>query len=573
MSAAAKPSKATRAVSLALESGADLWHDPDRDPYVDVALDGIRRTFRIRSRECRTWLSGLLYAREGAALGGQGGSDALEVLAARALHDGETRAVHVRLAEHDGAIYLDLGDTTWRSVRITADTWTVLPSIEVPVRFRRPRGLRPLPVPVVGGGGWEALRSLLHLSDDGRDWVLLVAWLVGTMHPSGPYPILGLDGEHGTGKTTTGRALRSLIDPSEAPLRSPPREDRELVIAARNGHVLGLDNLSWLPDWLSDALCRIATGGGYSARELYSDGDEVVYADRRPIILTSIEHVATRGDLADRCIPVTLPRIPEHARRTEAELHAALDRIRPVLLGDLLTAVSTGIRRRDHVRLERLPRMADYAQWVVSCEPALPWQEGAFLEAYADARAATLQTATEADPVAVAIIEMLSLIGEWKGTASELLEALDARRNDARPAKRWPETPRAMSGRVTRAAPLLRAAGIEVDQGERTPDRKRTRLIRIWPSDATDRPHRPHCPDLYSGLDQSADGPPTGRSDRPHDRPQNIPTESRRRTVTDDTDGTLRTYATLCSAGCGRSVGRPGIMCVMCQYPSAGASA
>ena len=328
MSDTPKPSKATRAIELVAASGAQLWHDPDEEPYGDVrdGRHGARRTLRVRSRACRTWLSGLLYANEGSALGGQAATDAVDLLTAMAVHDGPEREVHVRLAHDDGSLYLDLGDATWRAVRITAQGWDVV--CEPPVRFRRPRGLRPLPVPVRGDDGWDDLHGLLH-EPANRDWSLLVSWLVGTMHPSGPYPILALTGEQGAAKTTVGRLLRSIVDPSEALLRSPPRDDRELVIAARNSHVVGLDNLSRVPEWLSDALCRIATGGGYSARQLYTDGEEVIYANRRPIILTSIEDIATRGDLADRTIAVTLPQIPEHARLPEREVYAAMDRIRP----------------------------------------------------------------------------------------------------------------------------------------------------------------------------------------------------------------------------------------------------
>ena len=274
----------------------------------------------------------------------------------------------------------------------------------------------------------DALQKQLNLQ--GRHWTLTVAWLVGTLHPRGPYPILALTGEQGSAKTTIGRQVRSIVDPSEAPLWSPPREDRELVIAARNSHVLGLDNLSRISDWLSDALCRIATGGGYSARELYSDGDEVVYSDRRPIILTSIETVVTRGDLADRALAVTLPRIPEESRLPERVIYERMDRIQPLVLGALLDAMVTGLRRLPSVKLERLPRMADFAEWIVACEPALPWKGGAFLDAYSEARDEMVEIGIEADTVTVALTEFLRADGKWSGRADELLEALNAKRTD-----------------------------------------------------------------------------------------------------------------------------------------------
>ena len=343
MSAEKKPSKASRAIDLAVKSGAILWHDPDDKPYADVlGKHGERRTLGVRSRDFRTWLAGLMYRGEGSALGGQSATDAVDVLTAIAVYDGDERGVHVRLAPGpQGEIFLDLGDDSWKAIRVSPDGWELVSN--PPVRFRRPRGLRPLPEPQRRSEGWDALRAQLNLRD--RNWILVVAWLVGTLHPKGPYPLLTLTGEQGSAKTTIGRQIRSIVDPSEAPLRSPPREDRELVIAARNSHVLGFDNLSGIKDWLSDALCRIATGDGYSARELYTDANEVVFSDPRPIILTSIETVVTRGDIADRALAVTLPRISPEDRLPERVIYEKMDRISPMVLGALLDAAATGRRR------------------------------------------------------------------------------------------------------------------------------------------------------------------------------------------------------------------------------------
>ena len=139
------------------------------------------------------------------------------------------------------------------------------------------------------------------------------------MRPTGPYPVLILQGEQGTAKSTAAKVLRLLIDPSAAPLRTAPLDERDLMIAARNGWIIALDNLSGLSSWLSDALCRIATGGGVSTRELYSDTDEVLIDVQRPIILNGIDDIATRQDLIDRSIIINLEPIPENKRKPEAE--------------------------------------------------------------------------------------------------------------------------------------------------------------------------------------------------------------------------------------------------------------
>lgn len=490
-----KPSKASRVVGYALRRDPTLYHDLEGEPYADIRSDGIRRTVPIRSRAFRTLLSGVFFAEESEALGGQSATDAVDVMSAMAIFNGEQREIHVRLAsDSEGKhIYLDLGSEDWCAVAIGPDGWSVVS--EPPVRFRRPRGMRPLPRPTAAGGeGWKALRSMLNVDDDSA-WRLIVGWLVGTLHPSGPYPILGLTGEQGTAKTTTGRILRSIIDPSKAPLRSPPRDDRDLVIAAKNSHIVAFDNLSEIKDWLSDALCRIATGGGYSARQLYTDGEEVIYSDRQPIILTSIEDVATRADLADRTIAVTLPLVDEENRKTEAEIEAELRRIRPMVLGDLLDAASAAIRNIESVQLDRLPRMADFARWVTAAEPALFWEDGLFLKDYATARDDMVETGLQADAIATAIRTMLEArVEPWKGTATDLLATLDAERN-GRPAPReWPETPQAIGGRLTRAAPLLRASGFQLCR-DRGTGKTRRRIVSLHRS--ADR--CPHCPQPSEG--------------------------------------------------------------------------
>ena len=155
---------------------------------------------------------------------------------------------------------------------------------EAPVRFRRARGMEPLPVPI-HGGSLDELRPFTPVADD-ASWILLKSWLVAAYRPSGPYPLLVLQGPQGSAKTSVGRTLRSLIDPNVAPLRAEPKEERDLMIAGTNGWCVAIDNISYLQPWLSDALCRLATGGGFSTRQLYSDDEEKIFAAMRPTILT-----------------------------------------------------------------------------------------------------------------------------------------------------------------------------------------------------------------------------------------------------------------------------------------------
>src|SRR5207253_3622896 len=241
----------------------------------------------------------------------------------------------------------DLADEHWRAVDIGPDGWRVIGC--PPVRFRRPAGMLPLPLPQQGGS-IESLNSFLNLASR-DDLILVVAWLLAALRSGGPYPLLAISGEQGSAKTVLSKLLKALIDPNTAPVRPLSREERELMIAANNGYLLAFDNLSGLPVWLSDALCRLASGGSFAVRELYTDDEEMLFEAARPLLVNGIEDVITRPDLADRGIFLMLAPIGERQRRSEAELWREFDLARPRILGVLLDAAVRGLQTLPGIRL------------------------------------------------------------------------------------------------------------------------------------------------------------------------------------------------------------------------------
>jgi hypothetical protein len=382
----------------------------------------------------------------------------LGVIEAKANFGAPQRAVHLRIGGLENTIYLDLCDEQWRAVEIDTTGWRVVSS--PPVRFRRAPGMQPLAVPVAGGS-IATLRSFLNIKSD-EDFVLVVSWILAALRNRGPYPVIALSGEQGSAKSTFSGLIRSVLDPNTAPLRALPREDRDLFIAANNGHVLAFDNVSGLPHWISDTLCRLATGGGFAVRQLYTDQDEILFEAARPAILNGIEDFVTRPDLADRSLFLTLDPIPEHERRPEAELHALFAAERPRILGVLLDAVVRGLNRLPQTRLEKLPRMADFALWAAACETAF-WPAGTFEAAYRSNRDEAVDNVIDSDPIASAVRTMMAARPNWSGTASDLLVILFriAGEGVAR-SRSWPKTPRALAGKLRRALTFLRKIGIEI---------------------------------------------------------------------------------------------------------------
>jgi hypothetical protein len=512
-------------VQLADELGVELWHTPSDEIYATTqeGPDAERAEHRpVGSRDFRRWLQRKFYARHEKAPRREALSEALGVLEGRALA-GPVYEIYVRLAHHAGSIYLDLGDAERHIVEIGPGGWIIL--TKAPVRFRRPAGMLPLPVPM-SGGSIEALRPLANVPDD-DGWILLVGFVLGSLHPRGPFAVLVLLGEAGSAKSTMARIIVALLDPKDAPLRRPPREERDLAIAARHGRVVAFNNLSRIPDYLSDAICSIATDGGSVFRTLYTDEEETRFSERRPVLLNGIADFVARGDLADRSIKLTLSPIPPESRRTEADVLADLERLRPRILGALLDAVVAALRNEPFLTLPQVPRLADFARWVVAAEPSLGWKPGTFLAAYRRAIGASSAAILEDSLVARSIAKLVAN-KEWNGSATSLLAALSGlATEEERKSKTWPATPRALSGEIRRLAPDLRRVGYTVDDSGRDAKTRRV-LWRIEaPSrtgadkDPSDPSHPSEPPGTPGGSAWRAEGsaagdapaPPPGASD------------------------------------------------------------
>lgn len=467
-------SLATVLVGLVRNSGTELFHDADSDPYAGIPHDGHVEVLRLRDKVFSRWLAGLAYRELGKAVGAAAQADAQRALEAAATFDGRQQDVHVRIAACDDGIVVDRGDAAWSAIVVTASGWRLVD--RPPVAFRRPRGMLELPAPA-RGTSLAALHPFLNCHDG--DLPLLLAWLAAALRPSGPYPVLALIGEQGSAKSTTARVLRSLVDPNKAPLRNLSRCDRDLMISATSSWVLAFDNVSQIPAWLSDALCCVVTGSGFSSRELYSDDAETILTACRPIVLTGIEDFVSRSDLLDRALICRAPIIESSRRRDEETFWREFEAVRAGIFGSLLGAVACGLRRLPGVRLTELPRMADFARWATACEPGLGLQHGDVVRALRRSADEAVQVALEASPIARAIQALVEERGPTEMPATELLARLNERRGAQPEPHGWPKAPNALSGMLKRVAPNLRARGIAVELDARPRSAHSPRRIRL----------------------------------------------------------------------------------------------
>lgn len=466
-------SQADELVALARDC-CELFHDGDGRAFADVRTDTHRETHPARARSFRRFLRTAYFERNEKGVADQAVSDAVATLEGFALRDGPLRQVSVRFASDPatGAVYLDLGDPLWRAVEIDAKGWRVV--LDPPVRFVRPAGLRPLPVPSPRPPGaaprfdLPTWRRFVHV--DEKDRPVVLAWLVAAILVQGPYVTLVLLGEHGSGKSTTARVIRVLIDPAKPPLRSPPHEERDIIIAAGNGGIVAFDNVSHLSEAMSDAMCRISTGAGFGTRALYTDDEEYLFEGRRPQLLNGISNFVCRDDFGDRSAVLRIPLLG--TRETEAEFWAAFEAAKPGLLADLLDLASATMARFPESGAllvgEEIPRMADFARVGVAADLAAGGTGFGFLERYRELHRGQEGEVLTNDAVGAVLLDFLVPGMEWAGTATELLDAIG---KDEAARRRLPKSARGLTAALDRLKGALRRVGISFERPGRGDDR------------------------------------------------------------------------------------------------------
>jgi hypothetical protein len=433
----------------------------DGRSYALVSINGHAECREFKSKGLRNLLTHAALKATGKLPTPEAIATVVGVLEANAEFEGAHEDVFLRVARRpsSSSYFLDLADRDGRIIEIRPDGWeqVTAPSVFI----RRAPGQLALPMPE-RGGSLELLKKYVNV--EAVDWPLFIGWLTAAVRPLGPHPILVLTSEQGAAKTTMLRVCRRLIDPNASPVRSQPKELRDLMIAARKSWLMAYDNVTSLPGWLSNGLCGLSTGTGFTIRSVGTDDEEMIFVAQRPIIIDGINDFVDKADLGDRSFFLHLPRISRSSRRTEEAFWADFDRDWPLILGGLLDAVSAGMRVLPNLQLSGLARMADAERWGEAVARGLGWAPGTFTNTLGANRAAVNESALEESPVAVTLIDLAIRCPLFRGTMQELLQTLTAlSRSNTTRSSDWPKSPRALSVKLRHLAPQLRPIGIEVE--------------------------------------------------------------------------------------------------------------
>lgn len=445
-----------------LKDACEPFHSPEGTNYARVSIKGYQEVVAIKEDKFHYYASLLYREFSGKVPVSNFLKDIISMIDAEA-SIGPERPVYIRVTEIEGAIYIDLCNERREQVRITSAGWEIIDSHQSPACFFRSKRSSALVIPQ-RGGSLQELRRFFNLESESH-FILLVAFLVGALHPNKPRPHLSVQGEQGSGKSMACRFTADLIDPKCPSFTNLPRSERDVAIAATNSWLQSHDNASTITDPTSDVICRLISGGGFVTRALYTDGGEAVFNFQRPIITNGITGFVQRPDLCDRTIFIRTVPIPAGERRPEFILQAEWAAVRPRVLGALYDAVSCALKNLHTTKIESYPRMADFVHWVVAAEETLPWAPGEFLAQYEQNRLSAIDDAIEADPIASAVLKLVQTEGNWSGTATELMQRLTLISPEEVKCSttRWPKQANTLSSKLKRCMTFLRERSVEIE--------------------------------------------------------------------------------------------------------------
>lgn len=462
---------AEQVVQLFDATGARLFRDLGNRSFMTVpTLACGWRTFAVRSYEGQLWLTGLYYDAADKAISSRTIDDVLNTLSARATFRSPQYQTFLRVGGNERCVVIDLGQDDGRVVIIDASGWRIV--LQDEFKLIRSAGFQALPDPIQGGA-LEALKELLQLDAD--NWLLVLAFMLNCLRPTGPYMPLLVEGEQGSGKSSLCMFIKRIIDPNQVEKARLPESERDLMIHAKDYFLLSFDNVSGMKGDLSDALCVLATGGGYATRKLYSNDELYVFNSTRPVIINGIADFATRPDLLERSIPLRLPTIDPDNRKTEAEMLRAFEAMLPGILGALYTIVSGGIRDQDRTAAPRGIRMADCARWFAACEPHANIDTGAFVRVLISAQEAIAIDRVHQDSLFGALNKVIEK-QPFEGTILALFLRLGFA-FDRHSDKYFPASASHLSRQLRRLRPAMEKTGLHVSFRARS---SQGQIVRVW---------------------------------------------------------------------------------------------
>lgn len=445
---------------LSLVEHDELFHDELKEPYITLNTS-LCETFPIRGKQFDEYITKNYWEKFNEGLTSFTKAPAIGILVAKAIFDSKCISVHRRVGMFDGAIYVNLANDNNQCVKITADGWQI--EDKSPVKFIKTNNTRSLPIPSTSGN-LELLWKYLNIPENDR--VLVLAYMLESLRTTTDYPVLVLHGPFNSAKSSTQEFIVLLLDPSKICLKVAPKKQEDIIVAAVNSHMVSFNNMSKLSRVDQDDLCCLATGGGLGTRCLYTNMDEVLVDIKRPVVLNCVNNIITATDLTSRCVIIELPRITQCKQPSLLKSEFMNDY--PLILGGLYDIFVEVLRILPEIKIDNLPRMADFALLGSALERVMGYETGEFIKRLNKNQKISMHNSLEGHVVLEKLKQYMMNTLFFKGTYTELLDNL----NDMHPKNKgkWPNSGQALAKIIKEYLDVILELGIVINF---IPDRSR----------------------------------------------------------------------------------------------------
>lgn len=442
------------------QGNLEYFLDDSNEPYVAIYRQGHREIYKMDSKSFSLWLQMLYYENTKRTIRADNLLQVVNVLSFKARDKGEKIKLFNRVAKGDSCFWYDMTDEKYSAIKISTDGWD---AVNVPpILFERQRHQEPQAVPQHDGD----INKIFEYVNVVKFKKLFLCWLVACFVPDIPHPMPIIYGQKGAAKSTTCELLKKIIDPSVMDTLSLCKDDKSLFVNLQSHYYLPFDNVSNITGDISDILCRAITGGAVQQRRFYTNGEDYIFKFKRCLTLNGIHNVASRSDLLDRSIMLELERIPEDRRREQQEVYSSFEEDRPYILGAIFDVLSKAMQIYPTIKLNKMPRMADFCRWGYAIGEAIGGFGNEFLKEYNDNRTVQNKEAIEGDVVATLIFELMRNEYGWEGRVSNLLDLLraEAPKHGIDSKDRGiPQRPNQLSKRIKEVKSNLEEMGIDYE--------------------------------------------------------------------------------------------------------------
>jgi hypothetical protein len=335
---------------MRVSKSLQYFKDEMDETYAIGMFDGKQKTFKINGRHFKCMLIMEFEKETGTAPSTESLSQVINMLDAKCRCYGEVKKGYVRVGQKGESIYYDLADEEGHIVQVTKQGCRLTEAFNV--FFKKGKNLKEQAMPNFNGN-ISTIGKYIRMKSK-QDLLLYIVYLVTCLIPFIPHPILVFHGQKGAAKSTALKLTKSIIDPALVMLKGMPNSMQDLAIALSNSYMACFDNLEVLSTEKSNMLCTASTGGGYSTRELYTNGDEAVMSLQNCVGLNGINLVVVKDDIIDRSLIFELERIPSEVRKSESEFWSEFEKDKPDIIGGALQILHKAMNIKENVRLNEV---------------------------------------------------------------------------------------------------------------------------------------------------------------------------------------------------------------------------